>query len=98
MKRTLALLTAAAAIPLLAIGCADVPEPSGPGFGNAVTHNAEVQIIDPEPALAGRETPDLDGRRGALAIQRYKTGKTIEPERQRMSGAAGGGGGGGGSR
>jgi hypothetical protein len=95
MKRTLAFLTAAAAIPLLAIGCADVPEPSGPGFGNAFRHNAEVQVIDPEPALAGRETPDLNGKRAALAIQRYEAGKTLEPERQRMGGVGGGGGGGG---
>lgn len=56
-----------------------VPQPPGPGFGDSQAQNLNLQILDPKPDLAGKEVPALDGRRDALAMDRYQTGKTIKP-------------------
>jgi hypothetical protein len=53
----------------------------GPGYGNAAAQNAAVQGVDPQPAYADAGAPDLNGRRAALAIERYESGKTIRPIR-----------------
>jgi hypothetical protein len=56
-----------------------------PGYGNAVKQNSAVMIIDPQPASATNVDIDFDGRRGAIAIERYRTGKVIPPEELRTS-------------
>ncbi len=56
-----------------------------PGYGNAVKQNAAVMIIDPQPASAANVDIDFDGRRGAIAIERYRTGTVIPPEELRTS-------------
>jgi hypothetical protein len=56
-----------------------------PGYGNAVKQNSAVMIIDPQPASAANVDIDFDGRRGAIAIERYRTGKVIPPEELRTS-------------
>ncbi len=49
-------------------------------------------VVDPEPAYAQAGAPDFHGKRALLAIDRYETGKVIQPERLRVTqvGAAGG--------
>ena len=50
------------------------------GYGNSVRQNSAVMIIDPQPATAANVDLDFDGRKDALAIERYRTGKVIPPE------------------
>lgn len=52
----------------------------GADFGNAVQHNAAVQIVEPMPAAAGDGPPPLDGKRAAAAIGRYQGGAVRELE------------------
>ena len=56
-----------------------------PGYGNAVKQNSAVMIIDPQPASAENVDIDFDGRKGGIAIERYRTGKVIPPEELRTS-------------
>ena len=56
-----------------------------PGYGNAVKQNSAVMIIDPQPVSAANVDIDFDGRRGAIAIERYRTGTVIPPEEQRTT-------------
>lgn len=56
-----------------------------PGYGNAVKQNAAVMIIDPQPVSAANVDIDFDGRRGGIAIERYRTGTVIPPEEQRTT-------------
>lgn len=90
-KKTFAI---AALTLFVAAGCSSDPLQSGPGFGNSIAQNRALEVIDPKPDLTGKEIPDLSGRRDALAIERYETGKTIKPEalRTTTSGGAGGAG------
>lgn len=56
-------------------------EPLGRDYGNAVTHNMSVQVINPAPDLEGKEVPDMAGTRASGAINRYDTGTVIKPQR-----------------
>jgi hypothetical protein len=56
-----------------------------PGYGNAVKQNSAVMIVDPQPVSAANVDLALDGRRDALAIERYRTGTVIPPEELRTS-------------
>lgn len=56
-----------------------------PGYGNAVKQNAAVMIIDPQPASAANVDIDFDGRRGGIAIERYRTGTVIPPDELRTT-------------
>ena len=47
--------------------------------------NAAVMIVDPQPAGAANVNIDFDGRRGAIAIERYRTGTVIPPKELRTS-------------
>ena len=67
---------------LTLVGCAGQDHLS-PGFGDAVTHNKVAQIIDPAPVYPGPVL--LDGHRGALALERYRTGEVIPPVDLRTS-------------
>lgn len=51
----------------------------GPGFGNAMQHNAAVQIVNPEGEKVG-VPPVMDGHRAASAIDRYEKGQVFKPE------------------
>lgn len=66
----------AGALALVLAGCTG-QDHLDPRFGDAVTHNNVVQIIDPNPVYPGPVT--LDGERGALALKRYRTGTVIPP-------------------
>lgn len=52
----------------------------GRDYGDAMTHNISVQVIDPAPDLEGKEIPDMAGTRASGAVTRYDTGTEIEPE------------------
>ena len=72
MRRT----TLAMFLPLMLAACTG-QDHLGPNFGDAVIHNRVAHIIDPNPVYPGPVL--LDGARGALALERYQTGKVIEP-------------------
>jgi hypothetical protein len=55
------------------------------GYGNSVHQNSAVMIIDPQPATAANVDLDLDGRKDALAIERYRVGQVIPPVELRTS-------------
>jgi len=64
---------------------------TGPGFGNAMQHNAAVQIVNPEGEKVG-VPPVMDGHRAASAIDRYEKGKVFKPEAiETTTGVIGGG-------
>lgn len=50
------------------------------GYGDSVRQNSAVMVIDPQPASAGNVVIDFDGRKGSIAIERYRTGQVIPPE------------------
>lgn len=78
-RRSLRLLASLGALLLLA-GCYHMaPGPYAPDFGEAVRHNMDMHIVDPEAGLAEVEAPELDGARGALAIGRYRADQVKEP-------------------
>ena len=56
-------------------GCAS--EPLSPSFGVALKQDLVAQIADPDVRYGA--APDADGARTALAQDRYRTGKVIEP-------------------
>ena len=56
------------------------------GYGDSVRQNNAVMIIDPQPATAANVDLDFDGRKDAIAIERYRTGTVIPPEDLTTSG------------
>ena len=72
------------AVALLASGCVTTSKQSlRPDFGEAVRNNIAAQTIDP---MAGKEeTPanTLDGQKGELALERYRT-EEAEAETERL--------------
>ena len=80
MRQTMKLLPLA--LLFAAAACAQYQNdaPLGRDYGNAITHNMSVQVIDPAPNLEGKEIPNMEGTRAAGAIERYDTGTVIEPE------------------
>lgn len=75
MKTTAALFTGAI---LLAVSACENAAPLSPDFGNAVYHNMSMQIINPEPVIAG--PPDMNGVRAEGAMERYEKGLIIQPD------------------
>jgi type IV pilus biogenesis protein CpaD/CtpE len=69
--------------------CVEANEPLQSGFGDAYHHNIAVQVINPQPENAGSGAPNLDGDRAGLAIERYKSAKTLEPVVVTTSGVGG---------
>ncbi|MCH8859159.1 MAG: hypothetical protein IID54_06205 [Proteobacteria bacterium] len=49
-----------------------------PAFGNSNLHNLALQAADPAPKAPVGPTA-MDGKRAALALGRYQTGKVIVP-------------------
>ena len=80
MRQTMKLLPFALLFAVAACAQWQNKESLGRDYGNAVTHNMSVQVIDPAPNLEGKEIPDLDGVRANGAMERYNTGTVIEPE------------------
>ncbi len=77
MRQTMKILPLAL---LFAVAACQHLEPLGRDYGNAVTHNLSVHVIDPAPNLEGKEIPDMEGTRAAGAMERYDAGTEIEPE------------------
>jgi len=63
----------------------DSGTPAPGGYGNSVSQNNAVMIIDPQPATAANTDLDLDGRRAGIAIERYRQNKVIPPIQMRTS-------------
>jgi hypothetical protein len=87
MRQTMKLLPLAL---LFAVAACQHLEPLGRDYGNAVTHNMSVQVIDPAPNLEGKEIPDMAGTRVDGAMERYNTGTVIEPESIETTSGVGG--------
>lgn len=60
--------------------------PLGADFGEAMHHNASVQIINPDPAPADKSAPDFDGVRASGAVKRYETGNVTPPSPEKTGG------------
>lgn len=84
MQARIGLVCAALSLAACANAYQDAAGP-GPGFGNSVSQNAAVMIIDPMPMTAANVDLDLDGRRDGIAIERYRAGKVIPPRELRTS-------------
>ena len=69
------LLGGAVGLLMAVTGCAT--EPLSPSFGVALRQDLVAQIADPDARYGA--APDADGARTALAQDRYRTGKVIEP-------------------
>lgn len=99
IERKAALGAGALALVLLLAGCPRPPS-LGPGeadFGNAVRHNIEAQLANPDAAPQQGSAP-YDGERAARGVVRYKTDQVKEPRSMRTTpilGTSGGGQGGG---
>ncbi len=78
-----ALTASSIALLFFVAGCQHT-QPLGRDFGNSVHHNMSMHIIDPAPSYEGREVPDMDGERAAVAIENYTTGTVIEAEAEEV--------------
>jgi hypothetical protein len=67
-------------------GCQLPPGPHAPDFGDAVRHNMEAQMVDPDAGTTQAEAPEMDGRRAVGAVGRYRTGTVIPPRELRLPG------------
>lgn len=63
----------------------------GEDFGNATYQNEAAQILPPK--YANNRNTSIQGDRGALALERYRTGNTIAPSTSSTSSLSGGGSG-----
>lgn len=63
-------------------GCTYPMQPAEqyPGFGDAVTHDMAVHIVDPAPPGAENTSIELHGARADVLMERYETGAVIAPE------------------
>ncbi len=80
-----ALTASSIALLFFVAGCQHT-QPLGRDFGNSVHHNMSMHIIDPAPSYEGREVPDMEGTRAAIAIENYDAGAVIEPEAEDLGG------------
>ncbi len=80
-----ALTASSIALLFFVAGCQHT-QPLGRDFGNSVHHNMSMHIIDPAPSFEGREIPDMEGERAAIAKEAYDTGAVIEAEAEEMGG------------
>ena len=79
-------------------GCTEYLDHSdkiAPFAGDASKANIASQMIDPWPRHSGNNHIHAEGNRMAVAIQRYKENKSIEPEGISTSSISSGAGGGG---
>lgn len=73
---------------MIIISCTNTPDLSS-DFGDAVASNKAMHIINPGPADAALEAPEMEGKRAALALDRYVRGETTELEQLRTSDTGG---------
>lgn len=86
MKRQTITGICAIGLILLLGGCTRPPS-LGPGeadFGNAVRHNIEAQVVNPEPMPEDGSAP-YDGHRAARGINRYQTDDIKQPRSLRTT-------------
>lgn len=62
------------------------PAEQYPGFGDAVTHDMAVHIVDPAPPGAENTSIELHGARADILMERYETGTVLEPEAVELGG------------
>jgi hypothetical protein len=86
-RTTLAFLGAAGLLVVLS-ACQQIDPAGADTFGNAVAHNMELQVVNPEPTHAAGP-PELSGSRAALAIGRYETDQVEKPRDFRTTTAVG---------
>ena len=72
-----------------ATGCTQQAGDPNPTFGDAVSQNAAVTIINPQPPAAQNTDLPLSGPRGVLAITRYYTNTTIPVQSESTTGGSG---------
>lgn len=89
--RILSLLAAGTAMTLVLTACQE-PRHLSPDFGNAVHQNMAAHVIDPTPMPLDEEGPAFQGRRAAEGIDRYNTGRVIQPRPLATTRIGGGGG------
>ena len=65
-------------------------------YGQAIRQDLVAQVADPDAHYKGVPAPGTNGRRGALAQDRYNRNAVIQPASTSTSNTATGGGGGGG--
>ena len=85
MQFAFVLIAAAAAVAACAPSAYRDSRSPVPGYGDSISQNSAVMIIDPQPVSAANVDIDFDGRRGGIAIERYRTGTVIPPEELRTS-------------
>jgi type IV pilus biogenesis protein CpaD/CtpE len=61
-------------------GCAYSQLSLGDDFGQATRQSIAAQIADPDARYAGTPAPGSDGARVALAQDRYRTGRVLQPQ------------------
>ena len=82
----LILAAALAAILSATGGCVTTSQHSmGQDFGNSVHANSANQVIDPLAGLEERDPNTLDGRKGELALDRYRTEQADAETRRLLS-------------
>lgn len=62
----------------LASACAPLDQPSA-GFGNAVHHNINAQVVNPDANAGDLPPPELVGERTRDAFDRYREGNVKRP-------------------
>ena len=81
--RLIAAAVAAAALGTALGGCSEIyfdrREGVTLGGGDAVAANATMQTIDPWPARSGNTNIAENGQRMQSAVERYRTGRVIQP-------------------
>jgi hypothetical protein len=58
-------------------GCVQQAGDPNPAFGDAISQNAAVTIINPQPPAAQKTSLPLSGPRATLAITRYYAGQVV---------------------
>jgi hypothetical protein len=76
--RRLAIIGALAACGAGLAGCVVPQKQLSADFGRALHENLVAQIADPDAAYG--PPPPTDGARAQLAMERYRTGKVIQPQ------------------
>jgi type IV pilus biogenesis protein CpaD/CtpE len=86
MKTAIAYTVAAIAVAAMLSACSDtLPLNQPDGFGNAVRHNIEAQVVNPNPKPESGPIP-MNGNRAGIAMQRYESDKVKEPKSMSTSG------------
>jgi hypothetical protein len=83
--RLIARCAAAATLGLWLAGCSDTGkyldrrDSIALGAGDAIAANKVAEVVDPWPAQSGNKNLAFNGDKMQAAVQRYRTGKVIQP-------------------